>query len=116
MTRPTLDHTAIAALTSRAAIASVGAALLLVSLKTWAHVQADSAALLSSLADSALDVVASLVTLISVRFAAVPPDADHRYGHGKAEALAGAPRRPNISRRFGYGGDGCFNCGHRCAG
>ena len=89
MVRPRLEHSAIAALTNRAAMASVGAALLLVGLKTWAHIQADSAALLSSLADSALDVVASVVTLISVRFAAEPPDAEHRYGHGKAEALAG---------------------------
>lgn len=78
-----------ARLTQRAAIASVSVALILVSVKTWAQLQADSAALLASLADSALDVVASFVTLVSVRFAAEPPDAEHRYGHGKAEALAG---------------------------
>jgi ferrous-iron efflux pump FieF len=84
-----LHHDEIARLTKRAAVASVSAALFLVILKTWAQVEADSAALLSSLADSALDVVASIVTLVSVRFAAEPPDAEHRYGHGKAEALAG---------------------------
>ena len=89
MTRPTLNHQDMAILTSRAAMASVGAAIFLVCLKTWAQVQADSAALLASLADSALDVVASVVTLISVRYAATPPDAEHRFGHGKAEALAG---------------------------
>jgi ferrous-iron efflux pump FieF len=82
-----VDH--VARLTQRAAIASVSVALILVSVKTWAQLQADSAALLASLADSALDVVASVVTLVSVRFAAEPPDAEHRYGHGKAEALAG---------------------------
>jgi ferrous-iron efflux pump FieF len=84
-----LNHQDIAKLTARAAIASVAAALFLVGLKTWAQMQADSAALLASLADSALDVVASVVTLISVRYAAEPPDAEHRFGHGKAEALAG---------------------------
>ncbi len=89
MSQTIVNHQDIAKLTARAAIASVCAALLLVSLKTWAQVQADSAALLASLADSALDVVASVVTLISVRYAAVPPDAEHRFGHGKAEALAG---------------------------
>jgi ferrous-iron efflux pump FieF len=89
MAAPSLDHQDIGRLTSRAAVASVGVALLLVCLKIWAQVQADSAALLASLADSALDVVASVVTLISVRYAAEPPDAEHRFGHGKAEALAG---------------------------
>jgi ferrous-iron efflux pump FieF len=83
----TQDH--VAHLTQRAAMASVAVALFLVGVKVWAQVQADSAALLASLADSALDVVASVVTLISVRYAAEPPDAEHRYGHGKAEALAG---------------------------
>jgi ferrous-iron efflux pump FieF len=89
MPTPILNHQDIARLTARAAIASVAAAVFLVGLKTWAQVQADSAALLASLADSALDVVASAVTLISVRYAAAPPDAEHRFGHGKAEALAG---------------------------
>jgi ferrous-iron efflux pump FieF len=89
MVPASLNHHDVAKLTMRAALASVTAALFLVSLKTWAQVQADSAALLASLADSALDVVASVVTLISVRYAATPPDAEHRFGHGKAEALAG---------------------------
>jgi ferrous-iron efflux pump FieF len=85
----TSRHDHIAGLTARAAVASVCVALFLVGVKIWAQLQADSAALLASLADSALDVVASVVTLVSVRFAAEPPDAEHRYGHGKAEALAG---------------------------
>jgi ferrous-iron efflux pump FieF len=89
MSRSALDQDHIARLTARAAVASVGVALVLVAIKTWAQLQADSAALLASLADSALDVIASVVTLVSVRFAAEPPDAEHRYGHGKAEALAG---------------------------
>lgn len=83
------SHAHTAALTTRAAIASVAVALILVGLKIMANMQANSAALLASLADSGLDVVASVVTLVSVRYAAEPPDAEHRYGHGKAEALAG---------------------------
>ena len=53
-------------------------------------------AMLGSLADTALDLVASLVTLWGVRIAAQPADSDHRFGHGKAEALVGAgPDRPH---------------------
>src|SRR4030095_5581658 len=44
-------------------------------------------AMLASLADPALDVIASLATLVGVRIAAMPADTDHRFGHGKAEAL-----------------------------
>jgi ferrous-iron efflux pump FieF len=43
--------------------------------------------MLGSLADTALDVIASLTTLVGVRIAAMPADTDHRFGHGKAEAL-----------------------------
>jgi cation diffusion facilitator family transporter len=45
-------------------------------------------ALLASLADSGLDLVASLATFFAVRYAVAPPDAEHRFGHGKAEAFA----------------------------
>lgn len=47
-----------------------------------------SVALLASMADSGLDLVASSATFFAVRYAAAPPDAEHRYGHGKAEAFA----------------------------
>ena len=77
-----------ARLTQRAALASIFMAVILVSLKTWASWQTGSVAMLGSLADSALDLIASLVTLVGVRFAAIPADDDHRFGHGKAEALA----------------------------
>ena len=76
-------------LTSRAAMLSIAVALTLISLKTWAWVVSDSVAMLASLADSALDLAASLVTYFAVRYAAAPPDREHRYGHGKAEAFAG---------------------------
>jgi len=77
-----------AALTARAALASVAVALFLLGLKAWAAWQTGSMAMLGSLADTGLDLVASLVTLFGVRIAAKPADADHRFGHGKAEALA----------------------------
>ena len=77
-----------AALTTRAALASVGMALFLLGLKGYAAVETGSVAMLGSLADTALDLLASLVTLFGVRIAATPPDREHRFGHGKAEALA----------------------------
>jgi cation diffusion facilitator family transporter len=46
--------------------------------------------MLGSLADTALDVLASIITLLAVRWAAMPADEEHRFGHGKAEALAAA--------------------------
>ena len=76
-----------AALTTRAALASVAMALFLLVLKSWAAVETGSMAMLGSLADTALDLIASLVTLTGVRIAARPADWDHRFGHGKAESL-----------------------------
>jgi ferrous-iron efflux pump FieF len=77
-----------ATLTSRAAMASIAMALFLLVLKIWAAAQTGSVAMLGSLADTALDLLASGVTLYGVRYAAMPADRDHRFGHGKAEALA----------------------------
>jgi ferrous-iron efflux pump FieF len=77
-----------ARLTARAALASIAMAVLLILLKAWAAYQTDSTAMLGSLADSGLDLVASLIILAGVRIAAAPADYDHRFGHGKAEALA----------------------------
>ena len=75
-------------LTARAAMASIAMAIFLIGLKAWAALQTSSMAMLGSLADSGLDLLASLVVLAGVRIAAVPADTDHRFGHGKAEALA----------------------------
>ena len=71
-----------------AALASIAVAVVLVALKTWASLITGSTAMLGSLADSALDLIASLATLTGVWIAAQPADEDHRFGHGKAEALA----------------------------
>jgi ferrous-iron efflux pump FieF len=75
-------------LTRNAALASVSVALLLIALKGYAAWRTDSVAMLGSLADSGLDLIASLVTLYGVHLAAQPADWDHRFGHGKAEAIA----------------------------
>ena len=75
-------------LTARAALASSAMAVMLIALKTYAAVQTSSMAMLGSLADSGLDLVASLIVLLAVRVAAQPADHEHRFGHGKAEALA----------------------------
>lgn len=72
-----------------ATIASMTVALVLIGAKAAAWLATESVSMLSSLVDSALDFVASLVTFLAVRQALVPADADHRFGHGKAEALAG---------------------------
>ncbi len=77
-----------ASLTRSAAYASIGVALLLAVLKGWATWRTGSTAMLGSLADTALDLVASLATLVGVWIAAQPADEQHRFGHGKAEALA----------------------------
>ena len=81
-------HHAHGSLATRAAIASVSVALFLLLLKGYAAWATGSVAMLGSLADTALDVFASLITLYGVRLAAMPADTDHRFGHGKAEALA----------------------------
>lgn len=75
-------------LTARAAMASIAMAITLIALKSYAAFETSSMAMLGSLADSGLDLVASLVVLLGVKIAAQPADYDHRFGHGKAEALA----------------------------
>lgn len=75
-------------LARRAALASVATAILLGSLKAYAAWRTGSVAVLASLADSVLDLLASLVTLGGVHWAAQPADDNHRFGHGKGEALA----------------------------
>ncbi|HEY8573350.1 cation diffusion facilitator family transporter [Phenylobacterium sp.] len=77
-----------AALTRRVTLLSVAVATILVAIKAAAWLASGSTALLASLADSGLDLIASLATFWAVRYAAAPPDAEHRFGHGKAEAFA----------------------------
>ncbi|WP_315854967.1 cation diffusion facilitator family transporter [Qipengyuania aquimaris] len=77
-----------ALLARSAAMASITVAVILVLLKAWASWRTGSTAMLGSLADSALDLIASIATLTGVWIASMPADEDHRFGHGKAEALA----------------------------
>ena len=88
MSEAALSHEERGRLATRAALASIAMAIVLIALKAYAAVQTSSMAMLGSLADSGLDLVASLVILLGVRIAAAPADTEHRFGHGKAEALA----------------------------
>jgi ferrous-iron efflux pump FieF len=71
-----------------ASYASLIVALGLVMLKTWGWQATGSVSLLSSLADSVLDVLASAITFWAVRYSLSPADSEHRFGHGKSEGVA----------------------------
>lgn len=88
MTPHGLPPSETAALTRRVTIYSVATAAVLVAIKLVVWWASGSVALLASLADSALDLLASLGTFFAVRYAVEPPDREHRFGHGKAEAFA----------------------------
>jgi ferrous-iron efflux pump FieF len=72
-----------------ATYASTSTALILVVAKLVSWSITGSVSLLASLVDSLMDAFASLVTLLAVRLALRPADHEHRFGHGKAESLAG---------------------------
>ena len=69
--------------------ASVAVAFILLVIKIYAWLATGSMGVLAALVDSLLDLGASLINMFAVRYALVPADEDHRFGHGKAEALAG---------------------------
>jgi ferrous-iron efflux pump FieF len=73
----------------RAALASVSVSLFLVAIKTAAYFASGSVALLASLADSALDLFTAGLNMLAIHESLTPADAEHRFGHGKAEPLAG---------------------------
>jgi ferrous-iron efflux pump FieF len=108
MTRPTphADHEPLSRshirLIQSAGIASVSVAASLVVLKAFAWLATGSVAMLSSLADSLLDLLASSMTLLAVRFALEPADREHRFGHGKLEAIAGLVQACVILGSAGY--------------
>lgn len=87
-----------------ASYASVVMALTLIALKLWAWYATDSVALLSSLADSVLDLVASLITLFAVKVAVSPADREHRFGHGKSEGIAGLAQALIVTGSAAYVG------------
>ncbi|MGB5545222.1 MAG: cation transporter, partial [Polyangiales bacterium] len=69
----------------RATYASVLTALVLIAVKLLAWLWTGSVSMLASLVDSLMDSVASAINLVAVRYSLVPADAEHRFGHGKAE-------------------------------
>lgn len=73
----------------RVALASVLVALSLILIKTYAWWLSGSVSLLASLVDSGVDMLASLINFFAIRYALQPADEEHRFGHGKAESLAG---------------------------
>jgi ferrous-iron efflux pump FieF len=89
VTAAAVSHPAAGKLMQRAALASLVVSILLVLLKAVAYLVTDSVAMLSALADSGLDVFTSAINLVAVHQALQPADAEHRFGHGKAEPLAG---------------------------
>ena len=87
---------------SSAGYASVSVALTLISLKLWAWFATGSVAVLSSLADSLLDLLASCITLFAVKVAISPADREHRFGHGKSEGIAGLVQAVIITGSAGF--------------
>ena len=85
---------------------------MLIAIKLAAWVATGSVALLSTLIDSTLDLAASALNLMAVRHALVPADDDHRFGHGKAEALAGLGQAAFV---VGSGGFLLAEAGNRVA-
>lgn len=83
-----LEPREAASITRRTAGLSVAAAGLLIVAKCWAFAASSSISMLASLADSGLDLAASMFTLWAVSRAAAPPDDKHRFGFGKAEGFA----------------------------
>ena len=90
-TMPTspLPRTDADKLLKRATYASVATAALLIVTKTIAWIMTGSVSVLASLLDSLMDAGASLVNLLAVRYSLMPPDDEHRFGHGKTESVAG---------------------------
>src|SRR5690606_26799335 len=86
----------------RATLAAVAVAVLLITLKGAVFWFTGSVAMLGTLTDSLLDGAASLLNLFAVRASLAPPDAEHRFGHGKAEALAGLGQSVFIFASAGY--------------
>lgn len=69
--------------------ASVFIGIVLIAVKLAAWLRTGSVSILASLIDSLMDVIASTINLFAVRYSLKPPDEEHRFGHGKAEPLAG---------------------------
>lgn len=100
MIRP--QHSNVANLMRWATYASVATAIILMIAKVIAWFVTDSVSILATLLDSSLDVLASGLNLFAVRHALAPPDAEHRFGYGKAEALSGVGQAMFIAGSAGF--------------
>tara|TARA_B110000046_G_scaffold186044_1_gene231824 strand:+ start:38194 stop:39120 length:927 start_codon:yes stop_codon:yes gene_type:complete len=99
---PSTDPEETAKLLRLATYASISVASILIVAKLVAWGLSDSVSLLATLIDSVLDALASLINLIAVRHALTPADKEHRFGHGKAEALAGLSQAMFIAGSAGF--------------
>ncbi len=88
-TQLTIDPAKAGRLLRLATYASVATATVLIVVKLAAALMTGSISVLASLVDSMMDVAASLINLLAVHYSLQPPDREHRFGHGKAEPLAG---------------------------
>ncbi|MFD1007851.1 cation efflux pump FieF [Oceanisphaera ostreae] len=94
---PISEPSSYGRLVTRAAIVAMVAAALMIITKLFAWFYTDSASMLASLTDSLLDISASFINLMAIRYALMPADHEHRFGHGKAESLAGLAQSAFIS-------------------
>lgn len=78
----------------------------MIAAKTWAWLASGSASMLGSLTDSLMDITATFMSFLVLGYALRPADDDHRFGHGKAEALAGLGQAAFIA------GSGCLLAFH----
>jgi ferrous-iron efflux pump FieF len=81
---------------------SVSVAISLILAKLVAWFWTDSVSMLATLIDSTLDALAAIINMVAVRHALTPADKDHRFGHGKAEALAGLGQSMFIAGSAGF--------------
>src|SRR5271155_6201479 len=79
------EHNEMAREKKRAALLSVGSAVILVSLKSFLVLRTGSLGVLSEALHSSLDLIAAIITFLSVRVSDQPADEKHPYGHGKFE-------------------------------
>jgi len=88
------EYSRLVNLAGRAAIV---AASLLIIVKLLAWFATGSASILAALTDSLMDVTSSIINLLAIKIALQPADKNHRFGHGKAESLAGLAQAAFIS-------------------
>lgn len=90
-------HEEYAYLVKRAGQAAIIAASLLIIVKLIAWMVTGSSSILAALTDSLMDVTTSIINLLAIKVALQPADREHRFGHGKAESLAGLAQAAFIS-------------------